>query len=422
MSHLATLSAALLAILFPLLATAGESTGTSSAASGPVAAAPFADRLTGDWGGFRSTLAEHGLNFDLWVTETAMGMLQGTGDHSFRFGGRTDALITLDTGKLGLWEGGATNTHLEIHYGDAPAFYGGGILAPNLALGVPLGGPNEVVASSLYFSQKLSDNASFMIGKMNVIDFLAADPFYGGWGSFRFMNLAFVAPVSGVLPPTIMGGVVNYTIKPITLTLMIYDPSDQTNEYWVDHLFSNGANFNLAAKWTGELAGRATSFVVNGVYSTRDKLNLADSLLPPDLQERTKGGTWFVAAQFSHLLIESPEVPGKGLGIYGKAGFSDGDVNIFQTFFTGGIAVHAMIPCRPDDTFGLGYFYYNFSDALQNAVQPVVRVDDEQGVELYYDLALTRWLRVTADLQWIDPATGANQDVWLAGLRASIRF
>ena len=50
------------------------------------------------------------------------------------------------------------------------------------------------------------------------------------------------------------------------------------------------------------------------------------------------------------------------------------------------------------------------------------QVNDEQGVELYYNYAVTPWFRVTADLQWIDPALAVNRQAWVASFRASIRF
>lgn len=46
-----------------------------------------------------------------------------------------------------------------------------------------------------------------MLGKINAVDLIANDPFYGGWGNTRFMNVAFVAPPSGLFPPVITGGV-----------------------------------------------------------------------------------------------------------------------------------------------------------------------------------------------------------------------
>jgi hypothetical protein len=38
------------------------------------------------------------------------------------------------------------------------------------------------------------------------------------------------------------------------------------------------------------------------------------------------------------------------------------------------------------------------------------------------DLAVTPWLRVTPDLQWVDPFEPNRKDVWLGALRTQVRF
>lgn len=380
------------------------------------------DKLTGDWGGARSKLVEDGVMIDLAYTAFYQGMFSGTGDHDFDFGDRVDALINFDLGKLGLWQGGGFHTHLEYNTGNIPAWRGGALIPINIGAGTPLGETDKVVASSLYISQKLSDRASLMLGKFNVIDFLVHDPFYGGWGNERFMNCAFVAPLSGVLPPTIMGAIMNYKVNPIIWTFMVYDPNDHTSNYSFNHLFSDGVNLSLAATWSGELAGRVSSVNFNGIYSTQEKVALKDFLLPPNLQTDIENGTWHFAVKFSHLLVESRVSEGKGLGVYVKAGLSNGNTNPFQAFITGGLAGHGMVHNRPNDVFGVGYFYYNFSDELQGATAPIINFDNEQGVEMFYNFAVTPWFKVSADLQWLEPATGDNENIWLGGVRASVTF
>jgi porin len=216
------------------------------------------DKLTGDWGGLRSNLVGDGLSFDLSYTSFYQGMFSGTGNDDFEFGDRVDALINLDSGKLGLWQGGGLHTHLEYNSGNAPAWRGGTLLPVNTGMGLPIGEAGNVVASSIYLSQRLSDSASLMVGKINVVDLLAADLFYGGWGNKRFMNVAVVAPISGVLPPTIIGGVVNYQVEPVTWTFMAYDPNDHTGDYSLNDLLSEGVNLSLATTWAGQLAGSAS--------------------------------------------------------------------------------------------------------------------------------------------------------------------
>ena len=378
-------------------------------------------QLTGDWWGARKDLEDHGLAFDLSYTGFYQGQFSGAGDKDFEYGDRFDALINLDTGKLGLWQGGSFHTHFEYNGAGARAIRGGADLAVNIGQGLPSGAPEKLVASSLYYRHAFSDRTSMMIGKINTVDLLASDPFYGGWGNTRFMNLGLVAPPTTLTPPVIIGGIFNHKIDPITWSFWVFDPNDQTDEYSLDGLFSDGVSISFSGTWSGKWAGRASSLNMQAVYSTKERPDQRDSLLPPNLQ-RTKDDSWHFGIKATHLLLESPTDPDKGLGVYGKAVVFDGNPNRIKAYFSGGLAGHNMVPGRPDDVFGIGYYYYNFRDDLQKAVSPVSNFDTEQGVEAFYNFAVTPWFNISADIQWIDPANGDNDSTWLGALRVGVTF
>ena len=387
------------------------------------------DTLTGDWGGLRSDLAELGIGIDLSMTSYYAGIFSGgVVDDAFDFGHRADAFVNFDFEKLGLWEGGGFRTHLESRFGEATSRSfprSGGIWPPNTGVVVPLGAPERLVATSLYLTQRLGDSTNLMLGKINALDLLAADPFFGGWGRDRFTNIAFVAPPSGVVPPTIMGAILSHRAGSFSYTFMAFDPDDRTNDYWPDDLFSNGVNLSAAATWSGKVAERSSSVGISATYSTKESVDLSDFLLPPDLRSGTEEGAYNISLSFSHLLYELPDQPGKGFGIYGKAATADGNPNPIQGSFVGGFAGHGIVPHRPNDSFGIGYYYYNLSNQLQSAfsvLDPVFAIKDEQGIEVFYNLAVTPWFRLTADVQWIDPARAALPHAWVGGLRASVTF
>ena len=358
----------------------------------------------------------------LEATGYGQALLQGQGREGAEFAGRADVLADFDSGKLGLWSGGGLHLHLEYWSGEAGASLGGALWPVNTGLTLPLGGKDKVTASSIYLSQRLGERANLLLGRINAVDLLANDPFYGGWGIRRFVNLAFVAPPSGVLPPVIVGGVLSYSLAPFRLTLMVYDPNDQTADYWPERLFHDGVNVSLGGTWAGTLAGRPASLGLTGIYSTKEGADLSQVLLPAYLKTTGQDHSFSVALQFGHLLMQGPVTPGKGLGVYAKAAIADGNPNPIRASFSGGLAGHALSRARPRDSFGIGYFYYNFSDDLQDALDPLVRFRDEQGVEVFYNLALTPWLRLTADLQFIDPAVASDQWMVVGGLRANLIF
>jgi porin len=203
---------------------------------------------------------------------------------------------------------------------------------------------------------------------------------------------------------------------------MVFDPDDRTDKYWVDGLFSNGVNLSLGATWAGKAFERTTSINLTGIYSTKDSVKIAETLLPPELRTGTENGAFNVSLKVSHLLLESAIAPGQGLGFYAKAAIADGDPNPFRASFSGGFAGHRIVPGRPLDNFGIGYYYYHFSRDLRSAIAPLINLKHEQGFEFFYNFAVTPWFRVTADLQRIDPFNGDNDPAWIGGVRANITF
>ena len=65
-----------------------------------------------------------------------------------------------------------------------------------------------------------------------------------------------------------------------------------------------------------------------------------------------------------------------------------------------------MIPTRAQDRFGIGYYYLKLSGELRDTFPPLllkrIGLDHEQGVEIFYNIAITPWLHLTPDLQFID--------------------
>ena len=59
------------------------------------------DTLTGDWGGGRTWLKEHGITLSPRLTQFYQGLTAGEGDHGFEYGGKADLLLDADLSKLG---------------------------------------------------------------------------------------------------------------------------------------------------------------------------------------------------------------------------------------------------------------------------------------------------------------------------------
>lgn len=426
--HIAALLLSVLVMSSALAQSAEPADRPPAAASKPAASAQSnagtdwltRSTLTGDWGGTRSALADNGVTFDLRHTSTYQGLTSGTGPKDFKYGGKVDAFVNLDSGKLGLWEGGGLRTHFEYRHGNAPANLGGAIFAVNTALYWPVDTPDDVVATSLYLTQKLGERNRIAIGKFNPVDLLAADPFYGGWGIDRFMNLILAAPPSGLIPVVFMGAIASIKTEPVDWTVMVFDPNDRTNDYFPGDLFKDGVNVSVSGAHTTTIAGRKTSYVVTGIYSTAEGVDY--SSLPPGYTTTTKKGSYNVAFEFKHNLQESTAQADAGWGFYFKVATADGNPNYVQSSVIAGIGGRALFFGRPRDSFGIGGFRYNLSDVLQNALSPNTRFRDESGISVFYSYAVTPWLYVGPDVQYIKPAAGRFDNALIVGLRAQIRI
>ena len=95
---------------------------------------------------------------------------------------------------------------------------------------------------------------------------------------------------------------------------------------------------------------------------------------------------------------------------------ADDDTNPISWFLSFGVGGNSPVRTRAADTFGVGWYYVGLSDAL-----PGVLVGDHgQGVELFYNFAVTRWLHVTPDIQVIDPSRNGVDDAFVFGVRVKM--
>jgi len=225
-----------------------------------------------------------------------------------------------------------------------------------------------------------------------------------------------------VLPPVIMGGVLAQQIGDFGLSAMVFDPNDQTTNYGLDGLFQDGVNLSLSAQWKGRAFGRPSNLGLTYTFSTAESVDLRTILLPSDLQINAPSYPDNLSLQFGHTLFPSAVRPGKGIGLYGKVAATRGNPNPIGWSFVGGISGEGMFRNRPYDGFGIGFYTYTWSSDLERTLDPLLPLDAEKGLEVYYKFAVTPWFILTADLQWIDPGKAGFASETVAGLRAKVSF
>jgi hypothetical protein len=86
-------------------------------------------------------------------------------------------------------------------------------------------------------------------------------------------------------------------------------------------------------------------------------------------------------------------------------------------------AARAACPAATSTAAGIGYFHYGFRNDLKDGLEELdTGLNDESGIEAFYNLALAPWMRVSADLQWIDPATPDRENAVIGAVRTQIKF
>jgi porin len=103
---------------------------------------------------------------------------------------------------------------------------------------------------------------------------------------------------------------------------------------------------------------------------------------------------------------------------FGRIGIADEDVNLFSSFYSGGLTWESFSERRPDDEMGLAFAW---AEASENA--PVNAENREASVELTYRLQISDWLAVQPNLHYvINPGLDPGLDnAWVVGVRFELR-
>ena len=130
------------------------------------------------------------------------------------------------------------------------------------------------------------------------------------------------------------------------------------------------------------------------------------------------------AAQLTYVLQQKlwvdPCNKNRNIDLLNAWGLADPETNPFEWIVNVQLHGQGLLFRREQDTMGVGYFYSGLSGDFERLLNPVIPVDDLQGVELYYNAAISPWFHLTVDLQVIDPAVVAADTAVVLGLRAKI--
>ena len=415
--------------------------------NGPVFGMPgtdagdFRDRtqLSGDWGGLRTDLARHGLFFDLYTTSAYQDVASGglkTGSTSIQ---NTQLSINVDTGRAGLWPGGIFHVSLESRYGSSSpqnTFTAGSSVPQYTGLAFP--GPffvHDVLPTEFFLLQSLTPKFAVILGKANVL-IHADQTFFGNDYKCYFANLNFNKnPIAlnfyntsslaaiGVWTPS----------QRVTVSAGVYDPNSQANnlatkafdrvniygitifsykigglpgQSWAQYNWTNKPKIDLTSPF-GQLSA---SEVPQGIGVLLG--NPSAQALPINYKKTS----WVTIGNFAQYLFvkDHPMAVAeklgsgqslRGIGLLGRIGYAPEETNPITRDASVALFANGLSNNRPNDSFGLGIYHNGISQSLKNDITRLTAATatakNENGLEVFYDVAITPAIRLIPSYQHI---------------------
>lgn len=193
----------------------------------------------------------------------------------------------------------------------------------------------------------------------------------------------------------------------------------------VSELFSNGAVFYgeyiLKTDWFGMPGHSAAGFLYSNAQRTALDTNpfLLLQLILAGETPPTKNSAWTATYRVDQTLFVDSENPNRKWTLFADFGITDGDPNPLQWFGNASLVGASPLPNRENDTIGIGYYHIGASSL---PLLQIHGISAENGVELFYNAAVTPWFHITPDLQVLDPSQRSTAASLLIGLRARLSF
>lgn len=343
----------------------------------------------------------------------------------------------------------------------------GTIVPVNTAALLPAPNDRTTVLTNATIMQFLSEKFGVVIGKFNTL-VLSPQEFYGDY-NIQFLNAAFNFPMTFEQVPLSAygGGVIGLPAPDIVLSLLAFDPNGTATGNSFSNTFNNGAMAVGSAQLTIKPSGLVGHQNFAFAWSNKDRFSLEQNpsnlalyllqtrfpllanpgpvleailarffpgLLVPVVPANRESSTWSVSYAFDQYLWQPAGDSKHGIGVFLAVDASDGNPNPIKYAFLAGVGGKG-VPRRANDSYGIGIARTEFSSAFLPFLRDRLNLglDHEDALEAYYNLAITGWLSVTADLQVIKPGLEKSLNssgfglmnvdtATIAGIRVRVRF
>jgi len=386
----------------------------------------MAPHLLGSEDGFRERLAAAGVTILADNTGFYIGNTNGGFAQAFDYAGHGDYCVIADGGKLGVHDGLYLKLRAEHRYGETIVGNVGCFISPTLIADLPIYNSEEVYLTNVLLTQELTDAFSVFAGKMDTLDG-DMNAFAHGRGKTQFSNMGFVFnPIVGATVPysTLGAGFVFHPDDGPMAMVTVLNSNDTTATSGFDTLFSDGMLLSAAVRLPTNFFDLPGHQLVGGTWNSRTYTSIAEAYIPyPDVAIPTTRGSWCLYWNFDQVLVVDPADDTRGWGPFGRAGLADPNTSPINAFLSFGVGGNVLGRMRRDDTFGVGWYWASASPQIGTLITSQFGpVGDGQGIECFYNYALTPAVRITPDVQYVVPSLRSAAPALIAGVRALVSF
>lgn len=319
---------------------------------------PHTKRATGDWGGRRTWLKDHGFEIELQYTAETFARL--TEDPAARYRGNVDLILVFTTEKMGLWPGGELWVYAENGHGPGISSQ---IDAQTLV--TSLEAPDFTQIEELIYTQTVGDWLTVKLGKQDTNADFAAPRFPG-----NFVNSSFGAPPPVPLPtfpaPGVGAAAFIVPVEWLEARLGVYEAAPEIETF-------GGKGFDEGVLALGSLLLRHS---LGGKSSAEHSAGLFHST--------ADDRTGFFAVTDSWVRLDDRR-SFQGFVRGAIAPESDGAAH---AYVGGGATAHGFL--GEDNTLGLGFGHVRYTGGPRDA---------ETFIELFFKWRPLDWLTFEPDVQ-----------------------
>jgi porin len=407
--------------------------------------------MFGDSDGKRTDLYNKGITIDGTLTQVLQGVTSGGPrsdiDHSAHYNGLLEVNATFDTAKLGWWSGGVLMTTLMSSWGDPISSSAGNVSPVNMTPMWPVPFDNSTELTEYYLMQALPNDMLLLVGRLDATNYLDKNSFANNPES-QFLNTMLNNNLlwgEFLTFSTYAGLLIKPVNKDLKLGFAVWDPETQPGDYggvW-DHY-----GVAITAIWDYEVKGLKGALSPVLAYTNKDALPGSNHMLAEFplkdilLNIPPKKGNWMFTITGEQYLWtpEGSAFPtgenmkdyflptqdfvtnAPGVGIFYRFAYTPEDRNPWNIVASLGVGARGIIPGRPYDRMGIGWYGMYESGDFQDI--PIVgeALGDESGFEAFYNFAITPWLQLSASAQYINQGLAGRDNAWALGTRLFLRF